>query len=272
MTKEEGKSQRIHIESGISLTNEEKNKIKHTLIEQVIDTHQNISGPEQNNNDQRNVEIVHQGEMALGKNKATVSLSPIPAALEFHPRIESSNSTTFEIEQTESIDNETEEKDDDVIILNEDDEEEWTGYPIETMPLQTAETEEEEEWTGYPFSSQDEEEDDDEVWKGYPAPHEEQQLPRSEGKSVSLSSIHQEEPQTMSPIGDEQWKGHQKSIEAEEKRTPHKEESYSTWNSNSNNQLHAIGKAAARRLQYSFSNADGNRKGLPSQFVPSTST
>lgn len=107
--------------------------------------------------------------------------------------------------------------------------------------------EEEEEWTGYPLGSQasndddeewtgypiqDDEEDEEEIWKGYPIPQEERTCPSSP------STPPQDEPM---------------------------EEEYE-W------KISAIGKAAARRMQYSVSNTDTPRKRLPSPFAPSSST
>jgi hypothetical protein len=236
----------------------------------LIENNQGSSDQETIDQTKHQEEVIVVQSSALDENTAasedTLVLVPIlsPTAPEFIPQTQSSTTTTnTTASEIDYMDNEDEDEDDDVIILTEEDEddEEWTGYPIKSSQTADTEEDENEEWTGYPFTSQDEEDDDDEVWKGYPVPQEEQQ---GEGNiTASAPLIPQEEEQQM--MGDEEWKGYQKTSEEEERRAA------KTWN-NKNNQSQAIGKAAARRMQYSLSNTDANRKRLPSQFVPSTST
>jgi hypothetical protein len=265
---QEDQQQENYIASTSAIKNKEESTI---LVEHAIEQSQaNVSNSDQETNDQACVQTERQQEVIVGSAfDKTAASSPVPilspTAPEFIPQTQSSTTTTSasEIDYMDNED-EDEDEDDDVIILTEEDEEdededeEWTGYPIGSTPSQTVDTEEDEVWTGYPFGSQDEEneEDEEESWKGYPVPEEEDYL------DSTISTPHEEQQQM---IDEEEWKGYQKTSE-EERRAAN---NYSNWN---NNQLHAIGKAAARRMQYSFSNTDVNRKGLPSQFVPSTST
>ncbi|CAO3643204.1 unnamed protein product [Mucor hiemalis] len=224
----------------------------------------------------------------------TTTVKPIlsPTAPEFIPQKHHYNS---------SLD----EDDDDIIIITEEmsytadiqdkqdveeeEEEEWTGYPldntsssiIEESIMDHDEDDEEEEWTGYPINSQDEDEDDDEVWKGYPAPKQSQQLSLSPNLiELSSPSI----PQNLNlnsgdTNGNGEWKGFEKPGNEEQNisngKTLHTTGTVNkdypiSWDNNKN-QLHAIGKAAARKLQYSISTTD-NRKRLPTIFTPSAST
>lgn len=173
---------------------------------------------------------------------------------------------------------------DDIIIVTEEDDEEWTGYPLDSTPSQTVQDtsteEEDEEWTGYPYTSQDEqdvpekeEEEEEEVWKGYPIPsseddeqqHSNDDARKSPAVNVAVSSpVTPSEQQGSEPIlQHKEWKGYQKTAQ---------EEGATEQDNNSKHQLHAIGKAAARRMQYSLSSTDTNRKRLPSPFAPSSST
>ncbi|GAN09993.1 hypothetical protein MAM1_0311c09526 [Mucor ambiguus] len=212
--------------------------------------------------------------------------------------------TPFPVTTTLAYDDGNDDDDDDIIILTEEDDEEWTGYPFDSTPSQTVQDteEEDEEWTGYPITSQDEHdmaEEDEEVWKGYPVPSSEddelqpqQQQPQDgdeeeERKSpVDLSSS----PATPSEEGNElihrheEWKGYQKTAEEELQQQQQREVSEDSQEQQEDDpsrhanpakhhhQLHAIGKAAARRMQYSLSSTDTNRKRLPSPFAPSSST
>lgn len=177
---------------------------------------------------------------------------------------------------------------DDIIILTEvnkdvfkedDDEEEvWKGYPIDNnssqMEQQIEEEDEDEVWKGYP----PDEEDEEEVWKGYPAPQQQQQQQQQlmSPKTIDLStpSTPQEVEQNSNKnrFSSEEWKGYQKTSEEHEHTsgTAINKEYPISWDNNYN-QLHAIGKAAARKMQYSLSNTE-NRKRLPSSFTPSAST
>lgn len=142
----------------------------------------------------------------------------------------------------------------DIIILTqngseEEDDERWTGYPSSSQT-------DDDVWTGYPV------EDDEEEWKGYPTPKG-QTSPRT--IDLSTPSTPQEEV-NKNRFGDEEWKGYR---ETSEEHTTKKGGYQIPWNSNHN--LHAIGKAAARKMQCSLSSTD-NRKRLPSSFTPSTST
>lgn len=183
----------------------------------------------------------------------------------------------------------------------EEEEEEWTGYPVTS---QDEDDEEEEEiWKGYPIpneeehqqqhdqqqDNQDDDCDDDEEARKSPVDIPSPSTPSGEGQELMH---HREE-----------WKGYQKTIqEAEEGGVENQETitveeatdavtapensasrdpliiSYNNMNANTINsknqhhQLHAIGKAAARRMQYSLSSTDTNRKRLPSPFAPSSST
>lgn len=186
-------------------------------------------------------------------------------------------------------------------IIEEEEEEEWTGYPLENSVSQIDENngieeEEEEEWTGYPITNPDEEDataddDEEEVWKGYPV----QQQQNSSTRTIELSSplaLPQEDQYSQQQVigenqssnEDEEWKGYKKTHEEETPEATNEiilpkvvqavSKDYSTsWDdgNNKHHQLHAIGKAAARRMQYSVSNTD-NRKRLPSSFTPSAST
>ncbi|KAI7876647.1 ras guanine nucleotide exchange factor domain-containing protein [Mucor mucedo] len=137
----------------------------------------------------------------------------------------------------------------------EEEDEVWMGYPP------SSHTDDDDEWRGYPY-----EEDEEEVWKGYPAPqitNKGQASPRT--IDLSTPSTPQEEV-NKSRFGDEEWKGYR---ETSEEHTTKKGGYQIPWNSNHN--LHAIGKAAARKMQCSLSSTD-NRKRLPSSFTPSTST
>ncbi|KAG1104206.1 hypothetical protein G6F42_017119 [Rhizopus arrhizus] len=114
---------------------------------------------------------------------------------------------------------ETDDDDDDIIILTEEDDEEWTGYPIDSTPSQTAEEtdleDEDEEWTGYPITSQDEEEDnaeEDEVWKGYP-------IPSSEDEQQQQQHVEQEEEQE----DDDQDEARKSPIDIASPNTPSEE-------------------------------------------------
>ncbi|KAG2200443.1 hypothetical protein INT47_011423 [Mucor saturninus] len=149
----------------------------------------------------------------------------------------------------------------DMVILTqqnnsaEEEDEVWMGYPP------SSHTDDDDEWRGYPY-----EEDEEEVWKGYPAPqitNKGQTSPRT--IDLSTPSTPQEEV-NKSRFGDEEWKGYR---ETSEEHTTKKGGYQIPWNSNHN--LHAIGKAAARKMQCSLSSTD-NRKRLPSSFTPSTST
>ncbi|RCI00838.1 hypothetical protein CU098_010270 [Rhizopus stolonifer] len=153
--------------------------------------------------------------------------------------------------------------DDDVIILTEEDDEEWAGYPLDSTPSQTvADTEDDEEWTGYPITSSqeedEEEEDEEEVWRGYPVPQEEEEDEQLLPSPISPFTPRADEE--LTGHSNEEWKGYQKTLEEAANPT----ETH-VWNNN------AIGKAAARRMQYSVSNVD-TRKRLPSVFAPSAST
>lgn len=234
-----------------------------------------------------------------GVHAPMTTIKPIlsPAAPEFVPQQQKYNSSI--------------EDDDDIIIITEEmsytaesnipdednseeeeEEEEWTGYPIDnTSPSIIEETaidndeDEEEEWTGYPISSQDEDEDDDEVWKGYPAPQSSQQTSHSP-KTIELSSP--STPQEELNHSNGNANSHLDNREYKDYVKPGNEEHHAnngkgfhttgtvnkdypiSWDNNKN-QLHAIGKAAARKLQYSVSTTD-NRKRLLTIFTPSAST
>ncbi|KAK4513299.1 uncharacterized protein ATC70_011867 [Mucor velutinosus] len=164
--------------------------------------------------------------------------------------------------------------DDDIIVLTEEDDEEWTGYPLDsTMPSQTVqdteeEEEEDEEWTGYPITSQDEqdtaeeekeEDEEEEVWKGYP-------IPSSETSPVNLSSS-SASPSEQGTHRHEEWKGYQKTTEQQQQQQQQQQQ---LPQQHDHYPLHAIGKAAARRMQHSLSNTDTHRKRLPSPFAPSS--
>lgn len=226
------------------------------------------------------------------------SIKPIlsPAAPEFVPQQQKYNSSI--------------EDDDDIIIITEEmsytaesripneenseeeeeEEEEWTGYPIDNTSSSIIEEaandndeDEEEEWTGYPISSQDEDDDDEEVWKGYPAPQPSQQASHSP-KTIELSSPSTPQEELNRSSGDTGGhfnnRGYKDYNGKPGNEEHHSKAFYATgtvnkdypvsWDSNKN-QLHAIGKAAARKLQYSISTTD-NRKRLPTIFTPSAST
>jgi hypothetical protein len=230
-------------------------------------------------------------EAKIAPASTTVEIKPIlsPTAPEFFPQKQASADDDIVILTRKNSNN-------DYTKLGEEEEEdeEWTGYPLDNSVSQTVhgDEEEEEEWTGYPITSHDEEEeeeaDEEEVWKGYPAPQQ-----QNSSRTIELSSptTPQEEQQATANINknrfssSEEWKGYRKTSEEQEAMIKSQQQQQSTaaiveamnkdypttWDSNGKNQLHAIGKAAARRMQYSVSNMD-NRKRLPSSFTPSAST
>ncbi|KAL9556237.1 hypothetical protein MBANPS3_001962 [Mucor bainieri] len=191
----------------------------------------------------------------------------------------------------------------------EEEDEEWTGYPFTSQDEQDTpergdgeedEEEEEEVWKGYPIPSS---EDDEPQSQLQPQPQQQQQQQLHENDDdddqdearkspVDLSSpVTPSEEDSELVHRHEEWKGYQRTSEEEEmqkhqgapKDGPHQGQQHNDGDDdddpsrhNSNNkhhhQLHAIGKAAARRMQYSLSSTDTNRKRLPSPFAPSSST
>lgn len=150
----------------------------------------------------------------------------------------------------------------------EEDEDEWKGYPIGERMMEEEEDDDDEIWKGYP-NKEEEEEEEEEVWKGYPVPQQ-QNSPRT--IDLSTPSTPEEEQSNKNRFSSEEWKGYQKTSEEQENTSkPNVNKDYSISWDNNYNQLHAIGKAAARKMQYSLSNTD-NRKRLPSSFTPSAST
>ncbi|KAI8071909.1 ras guanine nucleotide exchange factor domain-containing protein [Thamnidium elegans] len=164
--------------------------------------------------------------------------------------------------------------DDGIIIVTElskteEDEDEWKGYPIRerTMEGDDDDDDDDEIWKGYP--NKEDEDDEEEVWKGYPVPQQ-QNSPRT--IDLSTPSTPQEEQSNKNRFSNEEWKGYQKTSEEQENTTKtNVNKDYPISWDNNYNQLHAIGKAAAKKMQYSLSNTD-NRKRLPSSFTPSAST
>lgn len=206
----------------------------------------------------------------LGVTQISDTLSPKKVSID-EPTIDDDNETDIIIEEEEPtkakpylsptapefVPQQYIPAEDDIIIVTEEnrdeDDEEWTGYPPSSQA-------DDDEWTGYPVN---EDEEDEEIWKGYPAPKD-QNSPRT--IDLSTPSTPQEEV-NKNRFGDEEWKGYRETSEEQENT---KTKGYQIpWNSNNN--LHAIGKAAARKMQCSLSNTD-NRKRLPSSFTPSAST
>ncbi|KAI8876782.1 ras GEF [Backusella circina FSU 941] len=135
---------------------------------------------------------------------------------------------------------------------NEEDEEVWKGYPVKEGEG-NEEEEEEEKWTGYPANTANlEDEDEEEIWKGYPIP----QQASPDTIDLSTPSTPQEE---LDEADEESWKGYQGSKAI-----------FPSWDQKK--QQYAIGKAEARRMQYSLSTTD-NRKRMPDfNFSTSSST
>lgn len=163
--------------------------------------------------------------------------------------------------------------DDGIIIVTElskteEDEDEWKGYPIRERTMEEEDDDDDEIWKGYP-NKEEEEEEEEEVWKGYPVPQQ-QNSPRT--IDLSTPSTPEEEQSNKNRFSTEEWKGYQKTSEEQENKSKtNVNKDYPISWDNNYNQLQAIGKAAARKMQYSLSNTD-NRKRLPSSFTPSAST
>jgi hypothetical protein len=142
-------------------------------------------------------------------------------------------------------------KTDDDQSKNDEDEEVWKGYPVKEG--EGNEEEEEEKWTGYPANTVHiEDEDDEEIWTGYPIPQQ-----ASPGTvDLSTPSTPQEE---LDEADDESWKGYHVSKAV-----------FPSWDQK--NQQRAIGKAEARRMQYSLSTTDSRKPVFDFDFSTSSST
>lgn len=185
----------------------------------------------------------------------------------------------------------------------EEEEEEWTGYPVTSQDED--DDDEEEVWKGYPIPNEEEHQQyHEQQQNNQDDDYNDDDEARKSPVEVSSPSTPSEEEQELMHHHEE-WKGYQKTIQEEEEeeegvegqKTIIAEEgtdavttaennasrgplitSYNNMNANTMNnknhhhQLHAIGKAAARRMQYSLSSTDTNRKRLPSTFAPSSST